>query len=188
MTNKNVTDLTPSIAIAGGDLTNIRQGSDTEDTKATFTQVKAFTTTTANQISVIGAGTAYSLTATQAAVIFGTTSPAITLTGLLGDKYLLIWVAQLNYNGATFATNRTATLKLTRTNNTATDLTGSTSSLKTDIITGQNYSLGLMSGLAIYTTVSTSDAISLFGGIDTIPTAGTLDVVSGNIIAIRLQQ
>lgn len=188
MTDTTLPTLQAGQTVAAGDLVIMRQGSNTVDSQVAALAVKSFMAPTANPASVIGAGTAYSLTATQTAIALGTTSPAITLAGVLGDKYLLIWVAQVNYNGSTFAANRTATLKLRRTNQTATDLTGSPCSLKTDIITTQNYSLGMMLGIAIYTTVSTSDAISLFGGIDVVPTAGSLDVVSANIIAIRIQQ
>lgn len=142
--------------------------------------------TTANQLSVYAAGTAYSLTNTQAALTFGTTSPSLTITA--PGTYLILGTVQLDYNAATFAAVRNATVKLRRTNNTAADLTSATRTVKTNIITTLTYSLDVvMIPPVFYTTTLSNDAIALFGALDTVPTAGSLDAVAASIIAIRLQ-
>jgi hypothetical protein len=83
----------------------------------------------ANPLSVYAAGTAYQLTASDAALDFGTTDPSLTLTK--AGTYLLTARVRLDYNGATFSAVRTATLKLRRTNNTAADLSNGSAAAKT---------------------------------------------------------
>lgn len=139
---------------------------------------------TANPLSVIAAGTLYALTNAQAAVDFGTTDPSLTLTA--PGQYLILAAGQLDYNAATFAAVRIATMKLRRTNNTAADLASATAVMKTGIITTLTYTLGQFFIPALYTTANSDDAIALFGGLDTAPTAGSLDVAAAKIIAIRL--
>ncbi len=142
---------------------------------------------TAHQLSVFAAGTAYSLTNTQAALTFGTTSPSLTLNA--AGTYLIFARVRLDYNGATFAANRTATLKLRRTNNTPADLTSGSIAALTQIITTLSFTMGDYSWMpAFYTTANTNDAISIFGALDVVPTAGSLDAVEAQIMAIRLQQ
>jgi hypothetical protein len=60
--------------------------------------------------SVNALGTAYTLTATEAKIDFGTTDPNVTLTS--GGNYLLKALARVDLVGATFAANRIVTLKL----------------------------------------------------------------------------
>lgn len=144
------------------------------------------TNVTANQLTSYSAGTVYSLTATPAQVVFGTTSPALTING--AGTYLIFANAKLDYNGATFAAVRTPTLKLRRTNNTAADLANASVTAATSIITALTYTLEQLAWWAIYTTTNTNDIIQIFGSIDVIPTLGTLDVSAASLIAIRLQQ
>lgn len=138
----------------------------------------------ANQKSVEAAGTVYSLTNTAAAVTFGTTSPSITLDQ--AGTYLIIAQANMLYNAATFAAVRNVTAKLRRTNNTAADLTGMSRTLKTSIITILTYAFPMVQLIGIYTTANANDVISLFADIDTVPTAGSIDVTQASIVAIRL--
>lgn len=138
----------------------------------------------ANQKSVVAAGTVYSLTNSAAAVTFGTTSPSITLDQ--AGTYLIIATANLLYNAATMVAVRTVTAKLRRTNNTAADLTGMTTAIKGDIITLLTRSMPGVKLIGVYTTTAVDDVISLFASMDTVPSAGTLDVTEANIIAIRL--
>ncbi len=139
-----------------------------------------------NYPSVYGSGTAYSLTATPAAVTFGTTSPALTLM----DKgtYRFTVRARLDYNAATFAAVRTTALKLRRTNNTAADLTNCTAGAKTQAVTTVSGTLVDQTFTCDYVTTATNDNISLFGSIDVVPTAGSLDVAEAYIVAARLQR
>lgn len=140
---------------------------------------------TSNQLSVYAAGTAYQLTATPAAVIFGTSSPSLTINA--AGTYLIMARAKLNYTGATFAAVRTTALKLRRTNNTAADLTNGSVAASTAIITALTFSFIDQCWQIIYTTTNTNDIISLFGSIDIIPSLGSIDVGEASIIAIRLQ-
>lgn len=136
-------------------------------------------------LTVYAAGTAYSLTATSAALVFGTTSPAKVIDA--PGVYLLLARVRVDYNGATFAAVRTGTLKLRRTNNTAADLTNGSTSFKTDIITTLTYTLAdIFLPPVIYTTTASDDAITIFGDISVVPTAGSLDCVEAEIVAVRL--
>lgn len=139
----------------------------------------------ANQKTVNAAGTVYGLTATPAALDFGTTDPAITLDA--AGTYLLLARARADYNAATFAASRLATLKLRRTNNTAADVSNGSVALKTDIITAITSSLGALAWWALYTTANVDDIITIFGDVSVLPTAGSLDISEASIIAIRLQ-
>lgn len=135
--------------------------------------------------SVYSAGSVYSLTNTPALLTFGTTSPSLTLTK--PGTYLLLVNTQLDYAAATFAAVRSATLKLRRTNNTPADLTNGSVVLKTDIITLLTYTLGQSAWWTLYSTTNSDDNIQIFGSIDVIPTAGTLNAAMASIVAIRLQ-
>lgn len=135
--------------------------------------------------SVYGSGTAYQLTTSQALLNLGTTPPSITLTD--PGTYLLLARVKLDYTGATFAAVRTATVKLRRINNTAADLTGASTSLLTQIITTLTYTAGtLVIPPVIYTTTNSNDNIQIFGGINTGPTAGSIDCTEAEIVAIKL--
>lgn len=146
----------------------------------------ALSLTTANQLSVFAAGTAYSLTNSAALLDFGTTDPSLTLNA--AGTYLLLARAHLKYNAATFVANRTTTLKLRRTNNTAADLTSSTYTHTTGILTTATESFIDATWPVLYTTANADDAIAIYGHVDTVPSAGSLDAVDASIVAIRLQQ
>lgn len=137
-----------------------------------------------HQVNVVAAGTVYSLTATPTALTFGTTSPAIVLDK--AGTYLLIARANLKYNAATFAATRAVTIKLRRTNNTPADLTGGTRVLATGVITTLTYTFDDSSLAVVYTTTNVNDAITLFGDVAVVPTAGSLDAIEANIVAVRL--
>ncbi len=135
--------------------------------------------------AVYGAGTAYSLTNAAALVDLGTTDPSITLNG--SGTYLLLARVRLDYNGATFAAVRNVTVKLRRVNNTAADIANATAGVKTDIVTTVTSSLGdVQIPAVIYQTEKDNDNIQIFAGLDTVPTAGSLDVVEAEIVAIKL--
>jgi hypothetical protein len=142
--------------------------------------------TSANQKSVVASGSAYTLTATPAALDFGTTDPAITLDA--AGTYLIFASAKSNYVGATFAASKTMTIKLRRTNNTAADLTGGTVTIGTDIVTTLTNTFRNNSWFCVYTTANTDDAITLFADVSELPSAGSMTVSEASIVAIRLQQ
>ena len=131
--------------------------------------------------SAYGAGTSYQLTTTPAAVVLGTTNPTITL-GKAGT-YLIIADVVVDYNGATFAAGRDVIAKIRRTNNTAADLTGGARTIKTNITTTETGTLVCVSIAITYTTTATDDALTIFGSVSALPSAGSLDISDANIIA-----
>lgn len=136
-------------------------------------------------IKAYAAGTAYSFTNAQAAIVFGTTSPSITVN--VAGTYLLFAVVRVDYNGATFAASRNLTLKIRRTNNTAADVSNSTTTFETAIVTLLSDTLGTISlPPVVYTTTNTNDVVTLFGGLDTAPSAGSLDAVEACLVALRI--
>lgn len=131
------------------------------------------------------AGTAYSLTATSAALDFGTTDPAITINRQ--GRYILFPRVNLKYNAATFSAARDVTLKLRRTNNTPADLSNSSTVIVTDIITTLTYTLGvIILPPVVYNTSNTDDIITIFGDVSVLPDAGSLDAVQASILALRI--
>ena len=138
-----------------------------------------------NPLSVFAAGTAYSLTAVSGLLTFGTTSPSLIINA--PGTYLILSQALIKYNAATFAAVRTATLKLRRSNNTPADIANSSLALQTQIITALTFSLGVAAlPNIIYTTTNADDVLQLHGALDVIPTAGSLDAIAAQIIAIKL--
>lgn len=172
----NLNNVTGNLGLANGGT----GGTDAATAKA------ALGITTANQLSVFAAGTAYSLTNTAAALTFGTTSPALTINA--AGTYLIIARCRLNFNAATFVATRTTTIKLRRTNNTAADLTnGAVTGTTIVSVSALTYTFIDQTWAAIYTTSNADDALTLFGSIDTAPGAGSVDAAEASIIAIRLQ-
>lgn len=131
------------------------------------------------------AGTAYSLTNAAAAVVFGTTSPSVTIPE--PGTYLVLARAQTRFNAATFSASRTINVKMRRTNNTATDLANGAATGITGIVTTLVGGCVDMSWWTIYTTNNSSDTITLFSSLTAAPEAGSLDLVEASIIAMRLQ-
>ena len=135
--------------------------------------------------TVYAAGTAYSLTATPAALDFGTTDPVVVLNK--AGTYAIRAKVRLNYVGPTFAASRTVTIKLRRTNNTAADLTNGTEVVLTAIVTTVTATfMEVVLPEVIYTTANIDDSITLFGDVSATPSAGSLDAVAASIVAVRL--
>lgn len=139
---------------------------------------------TATTSAAYASGTAYSLTATPALLNLGTTTPSITLTATA--NYLLLSRVRLDYNGATFAANRTATLKLRKTSGTAADVTNASASFLTQIITTQTYTAGIIELPPVFYSATANDVIQLWGSISVLPTAGSIDAVQAEVVALRL--
>lgn len=138
-----------------------------------------------SRLSVYAAGTAYSLTDTAALLDFGTTDPSLTITS--AGTWLIFGRAYIKYNGATFAGNQTATVKLRRTNNTAADVTGATTTATMRIVTTISDSVGIMElPPVVYTTANADDIIQVFGSISAAPSAGSVDATEASIVAIKL--
>ena len=136
-------------------------------------------------LSVYAAGTAYSLTNTPALLNFGTTDPSLTITK--AGTWLLLGRVNIKYNGATFIASRTVTIKIRRTNNTAADIANTTSAFATGIVTTftENFAVADMQPV-FYTTTNTNDVLEIWGSIDTVPSAGSIDTTEASLIAIRL--
>lgn len=142
----------------------------------------------ATTFSAYSSGTVYTLTSSMSKVDFGTTDPTITIT--TPGTYALFVNIKIAYNGFLSATNRTVTLKLRRTNNTAGDLANTTTTFVTQIISVAN-----LTGTAgdcdipasIYTTSNSNDAIELQGNISSIlGLTGSMDVQEASIVAVRI--
>src|SRR6185436_4651175 len=138
-----------------------------------------------NQLSVYAAGTAYTLTNASAAVDFGTTDPIFTITA--AGTYLLRGKVQVELFGATFAANRTLTIKLRRTNNTAADVANSTVSYTVPVVTTITNTLAVIDLPEVfYPTALATDTITLFADISVVPSAGTITISAASITAVRL--
>ncbi len=137
-----------------------------------------------NPRTVYAAGTAYTLTATSAAVDFGTTDPIITINA--AGTYAIRARVKVNLNAATFAANQTLTVKLRRTNNTAADVSQSSTTWTVPIITLITQTLAVIELPEVfYTTALTTDTIQLFADISVLPSAGTISIDEASIVAIR---
>jgi hypothetical protein len=138
-----------------------------------------------NPLTVYGAGTAYTLTATPAAVDLGTTDPVIVLNK--AGTYRISARVQIRLAGATFAASREVVTKLRRTNNTAADLTGSSTTIPTGITTTQTGLLAVVNlPDVIYTTTNDNDSVTIFSSVAVLPSAGTIEVTEASIIAERI--
>ena len=139
----------------------------------------------ATTFAAYASGIVYALTATSALLDFGTTDPSITIA--IPGTYIINARIRVDYNAATFAAVRTVTLKLRRTNNTAADLTNGSAAFKTEIITTLTYTGEIVSiPLVIYTTLNSDDIIQIFGSIDVVPSAGSIDCAEAEIIAVKI--
>lgn len=135
--------------------------------------------------AVYAAGTSYVLTQTPALANLGTTPASIVLNG--PGTYLIFARLRLDYNAATFAAVRNIAAKLRRINNTAGDLTNAVAGLKTSIITALTYTAGDINiPPVLYQTDKADDNIQLFASVDTLPSAGSIDVVEAEIVAVKL--
>jgi len=133
-------------------------------------------------ITVYAAGTVYTLTATSALVDFGTTDPSIVINR--AGKYIISARVQIRFAGATFAASQEVVTKLRRTNNTAADLTGSSTTVPTGIVTTQT---GLLAVIelpdVVYETANITDIIKIFSSVAVAPSAGSVTITEASIIA-----
>lgn len=126
-------------------------------------------------LSAYGAGTAYSLTNTAAAIDFGTTDPAIVIDA--PGSYLIDAGVHLSRNGAT-VTTQTATIKVRRTNNTASDLSAAPV-IDLPASTTLTDTLGFFRiPPFVYNTSASDDAVSIFASVSAGLGAGTLDATA----------
>jgi hypothetical protein len=129
-------------------------------------------------------GTAYSLTASSAALDFGTTDPLDTL--VVGGTYFITSRVLANYAGATFAAGDTVEFNLYRTNNTPGVIANSTTDLCVPILTTATYTIGSISLPGVIYTATAGDILTLYGKVYTAPGAGNVNVTEASIVAIKL--
>lgn len=142
---------------------------------------------TTDPVTKYGSGTAHTITgASFAAVVFGTSgTQEVTLT--TAGTWLLQARARVDYVGATFAAVRTASFKLRRTNNTAGDVTNAATAFKTEIITTLTYTaLDVVFPAVTYVTGNVDDVLQMQVAIDTDPSAGSIQIVEADIVAVFL--
>ncbi len=136
-------------------------------------------------IAKYGSGTPHTITgATFATVTFGTSgAQQVTLT--TAGTWMLYARARIDYVAATFAAVRTVSLKLRRTNNTAGDVTNSATAAKTQIITTLTFTaLDAVLAPVAYVTANVNDVLAMQVSIDTDPTAGSIQLVEADIVAV----
>jgi hypothetical protein len=136
-------------------------------------------------IETVGAGTAYTVTNTSAAVDLGTTDPVVVLSA--AGTYKIRGWSVIDFTGATFAADKAVTIKLRRTNNTAGDLTGGSVTLHTGIVTTATWTMAVVEWEAsAYTTSNTDDSVTVFVDVATAPSAGSLQVTQAKVVAQRI--
>lgn len=138
-----------------------------------------------SNLAAYGSGTAYTLTNAAAAVVFGTTSPTITIS--TAGIWLISGGATIDYVGATFAANQTIPVKLRRTNNTATDLASGSVTATAQIITALTFTGPSVNvPPVVYTTALATDIITLFANVSTLPGAGSITISNAWITALKV--
>lgn len=136
-------------------------------------------------VAVYASGTAYTLTATAAALDFGTTDPALTISA--AGNYRITASYIVNYVGAT-TTNQFVTMKLRRTNNTAADIANSSQDFTLGTFASTTFTAFTSTGREVgYTTANANDSITIFGNINVLPTAGSIQVVGAAITVERIE-
>lgn len=146
-----------------------------------------FTPPGTNNASQYAAGTVYSMTTTSQLVDFGTTDPTVTIPA--AGTYVIFTNVRLGYNNVTnLVTTKTINLKLRRTNNTAADVTNTSTNFIVPVI-----ATGLLSTagdcdvpVVVYTTANSNDVIELWGSISALTTTGQVQVQEASITAVRI--
>ena len=142
---------------------------------------------TLSNLSVYGSGTVYTLTATPALLTLGTTTPSLTITA--AGTYLLY--ATVRYDLAAWkSTLMTLTTKLRRTNNTAADVTATS----TGYAIVDTSAAAVTSTLAVfdlpvvqYVTTNSNDIIQLWGSLSAVASvSGTVTAVEASIVAVKI--
>jgi hypothetical protein len=131
-------------------------------------------------------GSVYTLTNASADVVFGTTSPVITLD--TAGTYVIQAEVTFYSNGATNATPTSFLASLRRQNNTAADISSPVALAGIHVITTYtNYITTIPVYTLIYTTANTDDVIGIrayYGG--GAPSVGSFQVSNAKITAVRL--
>ena len=186
MADTKITDLTEATSVLGTDLlTEVYDPSSTKVNKKITVADFIATAPAKASYSAYGTGTNAPINNTTGLLTFGTTSPTITITAA-GTYFVTAGLSQY-FNNANFSTPRTATYKVRRSNNTATDLT---ETLVTNLLsTGGAMTMdagGWSLPGAIYTTSNTNDVLEVWATLDGNPASGNFEAKKGWIVAIKL--
>ena len=134
-------------------------------------------------VSVAGAGTVATISATTGLLTFGTTNPVLTLSN--PGTYMINSRVQLKYLGATFAGQETASISVFRNNNGTGNLVSTIVPLR--IVSAITDNGGLASTMGtIYTTPRNNDSIQLNGKLSAAPSLGSFQAIEAEITALRL--
>jgi hypothetical protein len=126
-------------------------------------------------------GTAYTLTASNAAITGGTTSPTITL-GAAGT-YIITAGINCLYSGATYAATQNVTFSLYRTNNTPASIYNGTFILRTITTTSDTACTPTLK--YIYTTTNSNDVVTIYGQLSATPSAGSVQIQNPTYIVAQ---
>ena len=132
-------------------------------------------------ISVVAAGTAYTLTNTAAAVDFGTTDPILTINAI--GTWQIIGYLRIDVNTATLAASQLVTCTLRRINNSPANLRSTTQVMPA--LSGANASRWVCSEV-VYTCANETDQVQWFCSIAVVPSPGTATIAEASIYAYRL--
>lgn len=169
--------------VAGSGISISPTGAQNLSANRTFTITATGSNPGATTFEGIGTGTTYNLTTTSAKVDFGTTDPSITLTS--PGTYMIVTNVKLDYAGLTTLGASTSTLKVRRTNNTATDL--ATTGFTTPVLTLLTATAGDCDiRTFIYTTSNSNDVLEVWGNRGANVTVGNVVVSEASIIAIKI--
>lgn len=134
------------------------------------------------EAQTVAAGTAYTLTGSSAAVVFGTTSPTITLPSTGTWKFFV--TIQTTYAGAT-VTLQNVNVKIRKTNGTPADLTASSWSQpipSATLLSADGPQVNI--GPCAYTGTS-GDTITIFANLSGLPSLGNITITKAVISASK---
>lgn len=132
-----------------------------------------------------GGDTAYPLTGTSAALNTGAEDPVLVIDS--PGTYLINVRMQVDYANATIV-NETATLKLSRTNNTPGDISNATTTIDLPASSTLTHTYGYVTlPPVIYTTLNSDDSLTIFGAISGVPSNGNINISEASIVAVRIR-
>jgi hypothetical protein len=132
-------------------------------------------------LSVYAAGSAYTLTATSAAVTFGTTSPSLTFPS--SGRFLVYAACHWRLNGATFAAVEAVTIQMCKG---ATPISGWVTAALAPIVTttDQDGAPGILPPWLF--DAAGGDVLNIYAKVAVTPSAGSCTVTESYILALPL--
>lgn len=135
--------------------------------------------------AVYGEGSPYSLADSPSWLDFGTKDPALELNA---GTYLILARVSIKYNSVLLPASKTIDLKLRRTWPEPIDLGVSTSFITdSSLLSKFNHTAGTICLPPCIYTAKTKETIEIFGSVDVVPSAGTIDITEAEIVAIKIQ-